>query len=593
MEVRTLTELYRHSMRAHPRDVAFRWRQGSTWTDLSSADFEERVQACAAGLLVHGIQAGDRVALLSENRYEWALVDTACLQVGAIVVPIYPTLLAEQIEYLLQDSGAVALFCSTDDQVTKIQTVRDRCTELREVISFEASSVPGTQTLDKLLELGRMNLDDKRQEIDRRAGSKEPGDVATIIYTSGTTGKPKGVMLTHGNIVENVRGVARVLHLSPKDRCLSFLPLSHILERMAGHYYMLYQGVSIAYAQSPETVANDMGEVRPTIMISVPRLYEKIYSRVLESANTGSPTKRKIFWWAKAVGERWATKMIRRQKIDLGLAMQKKIADALVFRKLQARTGGNLRFFISGGAPLAREIAEFFFSAGLPIYEGYGLTETSPVISVNLPEAFRPGSVGTVLPGVEVKIADDGEILTRGPNVMPGYYNRPEDTAEVFEDGWFKTGDIGHLDDDGFLYITDRKKDLLVTAGGKNVAPQPIENELKLHKFVSEAVVIGDRRRFLSALLVPALEPLMDFAEREGLGSTPAEVIANPRVQQEFADLITEANTRLASFEQIKKFRVVDHEFTLDDGQLTPSLKVRRRVVNDMYAELIDSMYEE
>ena len=285
--------------------------------------------------------------------------------------------------------------------------------------------------------------------------------------------------------------------------------------------------------------------------------------------------------------------MIRKQKIDFGLAMQKKVADTLVFRKLQARTCGNLRFFISGGAPLAREIAEFFFSAGLPIYEGYGLTETSPVISLNLPEAFRPGSVGTVLPGVEVKIAGDGEILTRGPNVMPGYYNRPQDTAEVFEDGWFKTGDIGHLDDDGFLYITDRKKDLLVTAGGKNVAPQPIENELKLHKFVSEAVVIGDRRRFLSALLVPALEPLMDFAAREGLGSTPAEVIAHPRVQQEFADLITEANTRLASFEQIKKFRVVDHEFTLDDGQLTPSLKVRRRVVNEMYAEVIDSMYEE
>jgi long-chain acyl-CoA synthetase len=314
---------------------------------------------------------------------------------------------------------------------------------------------------------------------------------------------------------------------------------------------------------------------------------------VLDAASTGSPTKRKIFFWAKGVGERWATRMIRKQKIDFVLGLQKKIADALVFKKLQARTGGNLRFFVSGGAPLAREIAEFFFSAGLPIYEGYGLTETSPVITVNLPEAFRPGSVGPVLPGVEVKIAEDGEILTRGPNVMKGYFNRPEDTAEAFEDDWFKTGDIGHLDDDGFLYITDRKKDIIVTAGGKNVAPQPIENELKLHKFVSEAVVIGDRRRYLTALLVPALEPLMDHASREGLGEDPAQVVAHPSVQQEFTKLIHETNERLASFEQLKTFRVVDHEFTLDDGQLTPSLKVRRRVVGEMYADLIDTMYED
>jgi long-chain acyl-CoA synthetase len=593
MEVRTLTDLYRHSMRNHPRDVAFRFRSGSGWTDLSSQEFERRVEACASGLLVHGVQPGDRIALLSENRVEWALVDIACLEIGAVVVPIYPTLLAEQIEYLLNDSGSVAVFCSTPDQVEKIRSIREKAPSVREVISFEAATSPDTQSLDKLLELGRLNVEDKRPEIDRRADATGPEDTATIIYTSGTTGQPKGVVLTHGNITENVRGVARVIHLGPEDRCLSFLPLSHIFERMAGHYYMLYQGVSICYAESPETVANDMGEIRPTVMVSVPRLYEKIYSRVLEAANTGSPTKRKIFWWAKAVGERWATKMIRQQEIDFALSVQKRIADALVFRKLQGRTGGRLKFFVSGGAPLAREIAEFFFAAGLPIYEGYGLTETSPVLTCNTPEAFRPGSVGPVLPGVEVKIADDGEILTRGPNIMPGYYKRPDDTAEAFEDGWFKTGDIGHLDEDGFLYITDRKKDLLVTAGGKNVAPQPIENELKLHKFVSEAVVIGDRRRYLTVLLVPALEPLMAHAAREGLGETAAEVVAHPAIQHAFGQLVTETNERLASFEQIKKFRVVDHEFTLDDGQLTPSLKVRRRVVGEMYSEIIDSMYEE
>jgi len=593
MEVQTLTQLYRHSIRAHPREVAFRSRSDSGWTDLSSTQFEEMVEACAAGLLVHGVQIGDRIALLSENRPEWAIVDIACLQIGAIVVPIYPTLLAEQVEFLLNDSEPVALFCSSADQVAKVQSIRANTPSVRELISFDPVTAPDTTAMDKLLDLGRMNLDDKRAEVARRAEAVRPDDIATIIYTSGTTGKPKGAMLTHGNITENVRATAKVLFLGTKDRCLSFLPLSHIFERMGGHYYMLYQGVTICYAQSPETVAADMGEINPTVMVAVPRLYEKIYSRVLEAASQGSPTKRKIFFWAKAVGERWATKMIRKQSIDFGLALQKRIADALVFKKLQARTGGRLNFFVSGGAPLAREIAEFFYSAGLPIYEGYGLTETSPVITVNHPEAFRPGSVGQVLPGVQVKIADDGEILTRGPSVMTGYFNRPEATAEAIVDGWFLTGDIGHLDDDGFLYITDRKKDIIVTAGGKNVAPQPVEGELKLHKYVSEAVLIGDRRRYLTVLLVPALEPLMDFAGREGLDGTPAEVVAHPAVQHIFGQLITETNERLASFEQIKYFRVVDHEFTLEDGQLTPSLKVKRRVVGEMYSKLIDTMYEE
>jgi len=591
MEVRTLTQLFQHSMREYPRDAAFRWHDGSGWTSLSSADFEELVAACAAGLLVHGVKAGDRVALLSENRMEWALVDFACLQIGAIVVPIYPTLLAEQLEYLLNDAGPVAVFCSTAEQVQKVQSIRERCPALREIIAMDAA--PDSVSLDKMLELGRLNMDDKQPEIDRRANAVEASDTATIIYTSGTTGHPKGVMLTHGNLVENVLAVASVVPMGPDDRCLSFLPLSHVLERMAGYYYMISQGVSICFAQSVETVAADMLTIRPTVMISVPRLYEKIYGRVLEAANTGSPTKRKIFFWAKAVGERWATRMIRKQPIGFSLAMQKKLADTLVFRKLQARTGGKLKLFVSGGAPLAREIAEFFFSAGLPIYEGYGLTETSPVITVNTPEHFRPGSVGPTLPGVEVKIAEDGEILTRGPSVMTGYYNRPEDTAEVLIDGWLYTGDIGHLDDDGFLYITDRKKDILVTAGGKNVAPQPVENELKLHKYVSEAVLIGDRRRYLTVLLAPSLEPLMDFAAREGLGSTPSEVVHHPAVQHIYGQLITETNERLASFEQIKYFRVIDHEFTLEDGQLTPSLKVKRKAVNEKYEKLIDSMYEE
>ncbi len=594
MEFTTLTQLYRDAVSNRPRSDMFRYKRDGRWVSVSTEDFDRAVGECAAALLVHGVEPGDRIALLSENRLEWAMTDLVAQRIGAILVPVYPTLLAPQIEYILGDCEPVAVFCSTAQQVAKLDGIESSVPSIRLVVSFEPADRANGLTLERLRDLGRRNVESRSEEIDTRSDAVEPDDVATIIYTSGTTGPPKGVMLTHGNIVGNVNAALQVLDVTPADVCLSFLPLSHILERMAGHYLMIGAGASINYAESIETVAADMGEVRPTLMVSVPRLYEKIYARVIENANAGGALKRRIFEWARRIGSEYTDAHVEGRPVPAPIEFQRRIGDALVFKKLRGRTGGRLRFFVSGGAPLAKEIAEFFYSAGLPILEGYGLTETSPVISVNTFEKFRPGSVGPPLPGVDVKIADDGEILTRSPYVMKGYWKHDEATAETIVDGWLHTGDIGHVDDDGFLFITDRKKDIIVTAGGKNVAPQPIENELKLDKHVAEAVVIGDRRRYLVALLVPNFEALEATAADLGLDvSDHGALVNHAEVQRIYADVVHRVNQRLASFEQLKTFRLLDHEFTQDDGQLTPSMKVKRKVVSERYADVIESMYEE
>jgi long-chain acyl-CoA synthetase len=545
------------------------------------------------GLEELGVRSGDRVAILSENCPEWAITDYACLTLGATNVPIYPNLPSDQICYILRDSGVVAIFVSNAEQAAKIATIRGECSALRRVITFADSPAGADLTLSSLETSGaQVDNEARRQAFEARALTVRPDDLATIIYTSGTTGEPKGVMLTHDNIYSNVMVGKAAIPFLGDDTCLSFLPLSHIFERTGGHYMMLATGTSIAYAESVDTVPLNMTEVRPTLVLSVPRLYEKMYARVLENAVSGGALKRRIFFWARQVADRWADVTLAGGTPRGALALQYRIAQRLVFSKLKARTGGRLRYFVSGGAPLAPEINKFFYAAGLVILEGYGLTETSPVISVNTPANFRIGTVGKPVAGTEVTIASDGEILARGPQVMKGYFNKPAATADAIDaDGWFHTGDIGELRD-GFVAITDRKKDIIVTAGGKNIAPQPIENRVKTSSFVSQAVMIGDKRRFPVMLIVPNWDSLEKWARGESIAFVDrASLVALPAVQAKMEQEVQSKVDGLARFEMPKKIGLLEHDFSVERGELTPTLKVKRRVVDKAYRSLIDSLY--
>ncbi len=568
-------------------------RQGR-WVDLSYRDLAERVQDVSIGLVELGVRPGDRVAILSENRPEWAIADYACLAAGCTDVPIYPTLPAKQAEYILRDSGATAILVSNRQHLDKVQGARGRLPALVHVIAFDREAAgPGVIHLDEVASRGRQA---RGRHPDWRAQAlREPPDgLATLIYTSGTTGDPKGVMLTHENIASNVATCVELFSFSDRDECLSFLPLSHIFERMFGHYSMFHAGVVINYAESIDTVPADMQDRRPMLMASVPRLYEKIYARVLDSVRASSPTRRRIFAWGRRVGEEWAEYTLARRPVPRSLDLARRIADRLVFAKLRARTGGRIRFFISGGAPLSAEIAKFFYAAGIPILEGYGLTETSPVMAVNTFRHLKLGTVGQPIPGVEIKIAPDGEIITRGPNVMRGYFGQPQATAEAIDaDGWFHTGDIGLLDAEGYLRITDRKKDLIVTSGGKNVAPQPIENLAKTSKFVSNAVMLGDRRPFCIMLVVPSADTLKAWAAHKGLpGGEVEQLIGLPEVQQKVEREVRKTLRDLAQFEMPKKLLLLPHDFSLEAGELTPTLKVRRRVVEERHRAMIEGLYQ-
>ena len=594
---RTLTELFfgaMDRMASHP--VVMRVKRSGAWVDISGADLLDQVHDFSLGLIELGIHPGERVALLSENRPEWAVADYACLAARCADVPIYPTLPAGQTEYLLRDSGAVAACASTKTQLAKIQSIRDSLPALRHLIVFDgdAGGGEGVLTFAEVRERGR---DARARHPDWRAKalSVAPTDLATIIYTSGTTGEPKGVMLTHGNLTFNVVSCLMVLDMRPEDECLSFLPLSHVFERTAGHYVMLHAGILINYARSVESVSNDLLDRQPTVVTSVPRLFEKIYTRVVDRAAGASSTKRRLFRWAKRVGDAWTDAMLGQGRVPVFLQAQHAVADRLVFSRLRERTGDRIRFFISGGAPLSPEVARFFYASGLMLLEGYGLTETSPVVSVNVPGAHRIGSVGKPLPGVEVRIADDGEILTRGPHVMAGYFHKPEATAEAIDsDGWFRTGDIGRLDEEGFLYITDRKKDLIVTAGGKNIAPQPIEGRLKTNPFIGNAVMLGDRRKFPIALLVPEFERLREWAAAEGINEPDdAALVALPSIQAKMEMEAKKHLRDLASFEVPKKFLVLERDFTIERGELTPKLSVRRRQVEDNFRDRIAALFKE
>ncbi|MEO7501485.1 MAG: long-chain fatty acid--CoA ligase [Gemmatimonadaceae bacterium] len=590
----TLNHLFFDAVERHDKPDALQFKSGDAWKPISHREVLERVRRVARGLRLAGVERGDRVAILSENRPEWAIADYACLTAGLTDVPLYPTLPADQIAYILRDSGAVAIFVSNAEQAAKIDSIRAENPTLRMVIIFEPAAAEGEMTMSALEKSGAESETAETIAAYRReADEVEADDLATLIYTSGTTGPPKGVMLTHDNIHSNVAGTREKIPLTGHDVSLSFLPLSHIFQR-TGDYMMFHTGTSIAYAENIDRVPVNMQEVRPTIVLSVPRLYEKMYARVLQNAVSSGALKKRIFFWARRVADRWADVRLTGGKPGWGLSKQYALAQKLVFSKINERTGGRMRYFVSGGAPLAPEINKFFYSVGLTILEGYGLTETSPVITVNTPNAFRIGTVGPPIAGAEVEIAADGEILTRGPGLMKGYYNNPIATAEAIDSsGWFHTGDIGELRD-GFLAITDRKKDIIVTAGGKNIAPQPIENLVKTNKFVTQAVMIGDKRKFPSILVVPNFEQLEEWARKRNLLWTDrAQLIATPAVQTKMEEEVMSQLKALAHFETPKKVALLEHDFSLERGELTPTQKVKRRVVDQHYKQLIDKLYAE
>jgi long-chain acyl-CoA synthetase len=591
----TLNQLFFTTVDRHAGlPAAFRSKVGGAWVGITHREALERVQAISLGLRELGIQPGDKVSLVSENRPEWALADYACLTARATDVPIYPTLTGKQTEYILRDSESVAVFCSTAAQVDKVLEAKDALPGLKHVIVFDggaASQRPGVTALAALEAKGRAAVS-KHRNWKQEALAAGPDDLATLIYTSGTTGDPKGVMLSHYNLWSNVQAVLQMIPIGGGDECLSMLPLSHSYERMVD--YTLFQaGVIINYAESFDTVAANLGEVKPTVVLSVPRLYEKVYARVLENALSGSGIKRAIFFWAKRAGEQWATLALAGLPIPGGLALKKKLADKLVFSKLQARTGGRIRFFVSGAAPLSADIAKFFYSAGLPVIEGYGLTESSPVLTLNPLHRIKLGTVGRAIPGVELKIASDGEILARGPNIMHGYYKQPDATREVLDaEGWLHTGDIGEIDSDRYLKITDRKKELLKTAGGKYIAPQPIEGMVKRNKFVANAVLYGDRRKYPIVLVVPNFDNLERWARERNLRyGSRGELIQLADVQAKVEREVMSQLKELAKFETPKKVLLLENDFTIESGELTPTLKVKRRVVEKRYKDLIDATY--
>ncbi len=592
-----LAELFLEAVDTHKKPDALKYKKDGAWHNISHDELYAEVKRAALGLAALGIGAGDRVAILSENRPEWLISDFACVMLGAVSVPLYPVLPADQVEYLLRDSESKVILVSTEVQLLKVRELRDDVSSLEHVVSFDppGEGEPGVTSFDELLALGgsgeRGISDD---EYRARALATDPHDVLTIIYTSGTTGRPKGAMLTHNNLYTNVRSVLEVFDIGPSDTTLSVLPLCHIFERMAGSYVMVTAGSTVAYAESFGTAIDNAADISPTLMALVPRGYEKIHAGVEKAVRQASVAKRRLMLWAFGVAGKRFDREVDGKAINPVLAMQSNVADRLVFSKLRQVVGGRIRFFVSGGAPLSPELARFFHAAGMPILEGYGLTETSPVISFNFPGEFKLGTVGRAIPGVEIAIAEDGEILTRGPHVMKGYYKIPEATAAAIDaDNWFHTGDVGHLDDEGRLCITDRKKDLIVTAGGKNIAPQPIENRAKTNPYVSQVIMIGDRRKFPILLVVPDFDALKSWARSEQITYAGLEdLIAEEKVAVFVEKEVLTTLATLAHYERPKRVILLAKEFSVESGEITPTLKVKRRVVETRYKTIIDSIYE-
>jgi long-chain acyl-CoA synthetase len=593
-EPATLTRLVLDSCRAHKKPNRMMVKRLGAWERISTDEVETAIRRLSLGFQAIGLRPGDRVAILSENRPEWVQADFAALCAGAVTVPVYTSLLPDQVRFILEDSGAKLVVCSDLELWGKVEAVRAALPGLERVIVIEGDPPAGAHALSDLEEMGRRLEAEEPGRFETMAEAVRPGDLASIIYTSGTTGHPKGVMLSHANFVSNVLALTEVIDFNSADTALSFLPLSHVFERTAT-FFLFHVGAAVAYAESIEAVASNMVEVRPTIVVSVPRLFEKIYSRIMDQVMAGSRLKRAIFVWALATGKKFAARTIAGERVPAHLALKRGLARRLVFSKITARTGGRVRYFICGGAPISTDIVEFFFAIGLMVLPGYGLTETSPVLSANTPpDRIRFGTVGKALPGVEIRVSDDGEILAKGPNIMMGYYKNEADTREVLRDGWLHTGDIGRFDEDGFLAITDRKKDIIVTSGGKNIAPQPIEGLIQASPYIAGAVVVGSSRKFISALVVPAFEKLEALARERGWAfKDRAELCRRAEVAAFLLEEVNRVTPGLASYERIKKIAVLDREFDIGAGEVTPTLKVRRNIVEQKYAEAIESLYGE
>jgi len=583
MTPRTLNDIFSTIVdRWHERVMLV--RESGRWTPVSSRQFYKYVAGMARALRSWGLKAGDRVAILSENRLEWAVADFACLQSGIAVVPIYTTLTNEQTAYILCDSGAKVVAVSSEAQLKKVLSVKDQ-TAVERVLVMDPLDNPNATPMRRLMEEGTVEYD---PALDAGARAVSAEHVASIIYTSGTTGTSKGVQLTHGNLTSNILCSLEGFHLHPGDTSVSFLPLSHVTARHAD-LALLYHGVTVAYCPFFEQLPQVLLEVRPTIFIGVPRVYEKIYSQV-EQKTKRFPS-RAIYHWALAVGRAHAGTVLAG---SVPTSPSWKLANKVVYSQVRARLGGNVEVFVSGGAPLGAELAAWYASIGIRIHEGYGLTETSPVIALNTPRAHKLGTVGRPLSNVEIQIAEDREILVRGPSVFRAYWNRPQETSNAFVDGWFKTGDIGALDEEGFLSVTDRKKDLLKTSGGKFIAPQPVENSLKLNGLIGTAVVVGDRRKFAAVIISPCFALLEEWARDHHISFVSREeLVAHPKVKTLYEDIVGEVNGSLARYETLKKVLLVPDEFTPDDGSLTPTLKLRRKIVEERYRRQIDDLYEE
>jgi long-chain acyl-CoA synthetase len=590
----TLAGLCLEAIARHNKPDAVSEKREGQWVRISSAEFVRRVRHIALGLADLGIQPNDRVALISENRPEWSIVDLAILSLGGVTVPIYTTQSVEQIEFILEDSGTRALMISGGRILKHARKGFEGRPLLEQVIVFDSkavSTVSGAVTLESVETRGGAIEGDDPQAFDKLLARGRAEDLATIIYTSGTTGEPKGVMLTHDNFVSNILSITDGLPIKTTDISLSVLPLSHIFERTV-FYVFCYVGVSVNYAASIDQVGEYLREVRPTIMTAVPRLFEKVYHRIIRKGMSAGGVKSKIFARSLAIGQRYAELKDQRKRIPMTLKMQHALADRLVFTKWREGIGGRLRYFVSGGAPLSPTLSYSFLGAGINILQGYGMTETC-VVSANRPDDNRVGSIGKAFPGIEVVIAEDGEMLIRGPNIMRGYYGHPESTMAAISDGWFKTGDVGHIDEDGHLFLTDRKKDLFKLSNGKYIAPQLIESLLKQSEFVNQVVVVGASRKFPAALIVPDWEALKNSlkAAGESVGSSHAELSSQPGAVKMVQRDVTMITAHLADYERVRRVALLPEEFTIDSGELTPTLKVKRNIIDAKYGRLIDELY--